>query len=195
MRDSTLRCWRGVQNPAVLRSADHCDEQRVGPIGTFTLRTRCARGGLADRGCTISSAGDTRRGHSQRQQRNQNRIGSTGYHAVCSGAEVEPTARDTRSPTQPRSTPTSPRCAARSSSTHRRRRRISVHTFRRRTRYRRDISDRDELHPDVRFGQRPGFGAQGRRVADHRVVSIWPSNTRFDRRFGSPARYRSERSG
>ena len=123
MRDSTLRCWRGVQNPAVLRSADHCDEQRVGPIGTFTLRTRCARGGLADRGCTISSAGGTRRGHSQRQQRNQNRIGSTGYHAVCSGAEVEPTARDTRSPTQPRSTPTSPRCAARSSSTHRRRRR------------------------------------------------------------------------
>ena len=98
MRDSTLRCWRGVQNPAVLRSADHCDEQRVGPIGTFTLRTRCARGGLADHGCTISSAGDTRRGHSQRQQRNQNRIGSTGYHAVCSGAEVEPTARDTRSP-------------------------------------------------------------------------------------------------
>jgi hypothetical protein len=29
--------------PAVARSADHCDEQRVGPLGTLTLRTRCAR--------------------------------------------------------------------------------------------------------------------------------------------------------
>ena len=31
----------GVGAPAV---ADHCDEQRVGPLGTLTLGTRCARG-------------------------------------------------------------------------------------------------------------------------------------------------------
>ena len=196
MRDSTLRCWRGVQNPAVLPappttamsnvsalSARSPSEHVAPEADSLTVDAPSAQPATPD-AVTRNDSNETKTGSAQpdttpsvpepRSSRQR------GTHEARHNREAHRQAQGAR-PDRVRLTEDADG--------------ISVHTFRRRTRYRRDISDRDELHPDVRFGQRPGFGAQGRRVTDHRVVSIWPSNTRFDRRSGSPARYRSERSG
>ena len=195
MRDSTFALLAGVQNPAVLPAPPTTAMSNVSALSARSPSEHVAP--EAD-SLTVDAPQLSRR-HPTRSlattATKPNPIGSTGYHAVRSGAEGRADsagheARHNREAHRQAQGARADRVRLTEDADG-----ISVHTFRRRTRYRRDISDRDELHPDVRFGQRPGFGAQGRRVADHRVVSIWPSNTRFDRRFGSPARCRSERSG
>ena len=196
MRDSTFALLAGVQNPAVLPAPPTTAMSNVSALSARSPSEHVAP--EAD-SLTVDapSAQPATPDAVTRNDSNETKSPSAQPDTTPSVPEpkVEPTARDTKPDTTAKHTDKPKVRGPIEFDSEEDADGISVHTFRRRTHYRRDISDRDELHPDVRFGQRPGFGAQGRRVADHRVVSIWPSNTRFDRRFGSPARYRSERGG
>ena len=157
---ASAACWRRVQNPAVLPAPPTTAMSNVSALSARSPSEHVAPEAdslTVDAPSAQPATPDavTRTTATKPNPHRLNRI----PRRLFPEPKVEPTAR-TRNPTQLRSTPTSPRCAARSSSTHKDADGISVHTFRRRTHYRRDISDRDELHPDVRFGQRPGFGAQ-----------------------------------
>ena len=124
MRDSTLRCWRGVQNPAVLPAPPTTAMSNVSALSALSPSEHVAP--EAD-SLTVDapSAQPATPDAVTRNDSNETKTGSAQPDTTPSVPEPRSSRqRGTHeAPTQPRSTPTSPRCAARSSSTHRRRRR------------------------------------------------------------------------